>query len=208
MCRINEATIHIRNDINGAVTELHVCPGCAAKKGMVGGVLPATPAAGADAPNPFLMDAPLEIAAHPENLIAQLMKQFPPAGEKKPGSSGLTPAIGASPGAPKKSPLDGLSGEALEAMDHLTKTGRFRSATDYGLLESFLGPMLQEIQAGRQHRGKAPNAAHIPQQTQLRELKQLLANAIATEDYEQAAALRDQIHSLENRGTSAVGGKI
>lgn len=201
-CRTAEATIHIRNDINGAVTEMHVCPACAAKKGMLQN-------AAGDSPNPFIMDVPFEIAAHPENLIAQLLKQFPPISDK-PAGSGITPAVG--PGGIKASPLDGLSGEALEAMDHLTRTGRFRSAEDYGLLESFLGPMLQEIQAGRQHRGKAPAVAHIPQQTHLRELKQLLANAIATEDYEQAAALRDQIHSMENRKQSSskqssVGGK-
>ncbi|HTL53702.1 MAG TPA: UvrB/UvrC motif-containing protein [Planctomycetota bacterium] len=215
-CRTHEATIHIRNDVNGVVTEMHICPDCAAKKGMIvggAGGITQTGAAGStapggssgpapDVPNPFLMDSPLEISAHPENLIAQLMKQFPPG--DKPGGSGIKPAI---PGAPKVSPLDGLSGEALEAMEHLTKTGRFRAAADYTLLESFLGPMLQEIQAGRQHRGKAPSAAHIPQQTHLRDLKKRLANAIATEDYEQAAALRDQIHALESRGTSPVGGK-
>ncbi|MGH7145634.1 MAG: UvrB/UvrC motif-containing protein [Planctomycetota bacterium] len=193
LCRTNEATIHIRNDINGAVTETHLCSSCAAQKGM------SSSTAG---PAPLMMDVPFEIAAHPENLIAQLMKQFP---GPTAGSPGAETAATGSPGA--KPPPAGLTGEALEAMEHLTHTGRFRRAEDYGLLEVFLGPMLQEIQAGRQHRGKAPSAAHIPRQTHLLELKQLLANAIAGEDYEQAAALRDQIHALESRNVSGVGEK-
>jgi protein arginine kinase activator len=54
---------------------------------------------------------------------------------------------------------------------------------------------------GTQHKGKIPHRAARAQefQTKLKDLHSELQTAVKSENYEQAAALRDQIHTIETQ---------
>jgi protein arginine kinase activator len=72
---------------------------------------------------------------------------------------------------------------------------------DYDAFGDKLQPLVQSAQAGAdQHVGKIPRRAGLDQkrQNQILRLRAQLKGAVATEDYEQAAQLRDQIRDLES----------
>jgi protein arginine kinase activator len=72
---------------------------------------------------------------------------------------------------------------------------------DYDAFSKLLEPLLERAQEGAtQHVGKVPTKSGVNQKKQnaVLRLRSSLRAAIATEDYEKAAALRDQIKELEN----------
>ncbi len=72
---------------------------------------------------------------------------------------------------------------------------------DYEAFAPVLGPLLERAQEGAtQHIGKVPHRAGNDQKKQnaILRIRAELKGAIAAEDYERAAALRDQIKELEN----------
>lgn len=72
---------------------------------------------------------------------------------------------------------------------------------DYDAFERALLPVLGRAQEGRtQHVGKVPHRAGSSQKKQnaILRLRSQLKEAVDAEDYEKAAALRDQIKQLEN----------
>jgi protein arginine kinase activator len=71
---------------------------------------------------------------------------------------------------------------------------------DYDAFEKSLAPLLERAHEGaRQHIGKVPHRASDGQKKQnaMLRLRSELKGAVAAEDYERAAALRDQIKELE-----------
>ena len=80
------------------------------------------------------------------------------------------------------------------------KRGVLGCPHDYDAFESALRPLLEHAQEGAsQHTGKVPHRAGSRQKKQnaLLRLRAELKSAIAAENYERAAALRDQIKELE-----------
>lgn len=72
---------------------------------------------------------------------------------------------------------------------------------DYDAFEKSLLPVIERAQGGAtQHVGKVPHKAGSEQKkyNAMLRLRMELKNAIAAEDYEKAAMLRDQIKELEN----------
>jgi len=72
---------------------------------------------------------------------------------------------------------------------------------DYDAFESALVPLLQRAHEGAtQHIGKVPRRAGTDQKKQnsILRLRAELKNAVAAEDYERAASLRDRIKEMEN----------
>jgi protein arginine kinase activator len=72
---------------------------------------------------------------------------------------------------------------------------------DYDAFGDRLQPLIQSAQAGAdQHVGKIPRRAGLDQkrQNQILRLRAELKGAVAAEDYEKAAELRDKIRELEN----------
>jgi protein arginine kinase activator len=70
----------------------------------------------------------------------------------------------------------------------------------YSAFEGQLAPLLERAHEGASHHvGKTPNRAGAGQQKQqaLLRLRKRLSDAVAAEDYEQAAKLRDQVRELE-----------
>ena len=56
---------------------------------------------------------------------------------------------------------------------------------------------IAQLQPGLAHQGRRPQASTAERQAKLTACQGLLAEAIQTEDFESAAALRDQINALE-----------
>ncbi len=78
-------------------------------------------------------------------------------------------------------------------------TGRLGCPHDYEVFRDELMPLLENIHGEPRHSGKVPRRAprNTRQQTTLIQLRNELKRAIAAEDYEAAARLRDRIKGIE-----------
>ena len=78
-------------------------------------------------------------------------------------------------------------------------SGRLGCPLDYEVFRDELMPLLENIHDETRHSGKVPKRAprNSQQQTTMIQLRNDLKRAIAAEDYETAARVRDQIRTLE-----------
>jgi protein arginine kinase activator len=78
-------------------------------------------------------------------------------------------------------------------------SGRLGCPYDYEVFRDELMPLLENIHGETRHSGKVPRRAprNTQQQTTLIQLRNELKRAVAAEDYESAARLRDQIKGIE-----------
>lgn len=81
------------------------------------------------------------------------------------------------------------------------KTGLLGCAQCYQAFREPLEVILKRIHGNTQHTGRVPRQGNssIGAQLQIDQLKRKLAQAVATEEYETAAALRDQIRALQKQ---------
>ena len=79
------------------------------------------------------------------------------------------------------------------------KSGKLGCPGCYEAFREELRPMLQQLHGRAQHAGRQPLRTQQAQQGRSRqeELRREMAEAVLREDFEQAAALRDQLRSLE-----------
>lgn len=79
------------------------------------------------------------------------------------------------------------------------KQGRLGCPNDYKFFAQELEPLLMNIHGETNHVGKTPKhcGKDAEQQTQLIRLRREMKEAVATEDYERASQIRDQIKSIE-----------
>lgn len=125
----------------------------------------------------------------------------------------LTPPTGSSEGLAVGQLAKELAGTGREptADDKLTcpncqisfaefrNTGRLGCPHDYEVFRDELMPLLENIHGETRHAGKSPRRAprNGPQQTTMIRLRNELKRAVAAEDYEAAARIRDEIRKLE-----------
>lgn len=93
--------------------------------------------------------------------------------------------------APPSCPKCGLTYAAFKS------EGRFGCAHDYEAFRSVLEPLLERVHRATNHAGKFPSKARV---AQLDGLREELKAAVALENYEQAARLRDLIRQIEANG--------
>ncbi len=79
-------------------------------------------------------------------------------------------------------------------------SGRLGCPHDYEVFRDELMPLLENIHDETRHSGKVPKRAprNSQQQTTLIQLRNELKRAIAAEDYETAAGVRDKIRTIEH----------
>ncbi|GIW84054.1 MAG: excinuclease Uvr [Gemmataceae bacterium] len=78
----------------------------------------------------------------------------------------------------------------------LKAEGRMGCASDYAVFHDMLEPLLERIHRATEHTGKRPRVAQL--RAEIEQLRQRLQEAVATENYEQAAQLRDRIRQMEH----------
>jgi protein arginine kinase activator len=108
-------------------------------------------------------------------LLKLLMHPFPAAG----------PPVAAEPGAM-------ACEECGLTLAEFKAAGRLGCQHDYEALRDALEPLLERIHRAADHAGKAPRAVRAA------EWKKQMQKAIAAEDYEEAARLRDLIRKAES----------
>lgn len=82
----------------------------------------------------------------------------------------------------------------------LKQTGRLGCAACYSHFEQHLRGLLRRLHGGTQHVGKVvmpPNPEELDRKARVDSLRRSLRRAVDSEDFEHAAALRDQIRQLE-----------
>ncbi|MGE4619568.1 MAG: UvrB/UvrC motif-containing protein [Planctomycetota bacterium] len=80
------------------------------------------------------------------------------------------------------------------------KDGKFGCAHDYTVFRSTLDDLLKKIHDSTQHRGRTPRRfrQQDSHQEELDQLRQQLTSAVNGEQYEKAAAIRDQMRLMGN----------
>ncbi len=110
-----------------------------------------------------------------------------------------TPA-GVTPPAREPSPADRQTCPVCQiTFLEFRNSGRLGCPHDYEVFRDELMPLLENIHEDTRHCGKVPRRAprSSQHQTEMIELRNRLKRAIAAENYEEAARLRDQIKVLE-----------
>ncbi|MCG3176264.1 MAG: Protein-arginine kinase activator protein [Candidatus Omnitrophica bacterium] len=92
------------------------------------------------------------------------------------------------------------------AYEDFKKIGRLGCGDCYNAFRANLAPLLKRIHGAVQHMGKSPTPGLLKEQKSLSKLqddlnaaKQELQKAVKKEEFEEAAALRDKIKSLERK---------
>lgn len=103
---------------------------------------------------------------------------------------------------------DDNCGTCAMSFNEFGKIGRFGCSECYDAFEPRLSEMLRRIHGSDQHTGKVPERTgrFILQKKELKDLRAQLQTAIAREEFEKAAELRDQIYELERRSREDNGG--
>jgi protein arginine kinase activator len=88
--------------------------------------------------------------------------------------------------------------------------GRFGCPECYASFEAQLNQLLRHIHGATRHVGKVPariGERVVSYRQRIGQLKEELARAVESENYERAAQLRDEIRELENTGDAPVQGE-
>jgi len=164
-CREKNAAVFLKLAVNNKVKELHLCPACAAKKGMGFG----------------LESGAFNISDIVGNMSGYFKDFLPP--EKKTlrcGACGLK-------------------------YSEFKESGRLGCPDCYKSFEAQLTELMTRIHGSSQHTGRAyggcpsPKLSKAETARRLKELRGALNDAVAKEDFEGAARLRDAIRGLEER---------
>ncbi len=154
-CKKNEATTHLKQNINGNISEFHLCNECAMEEGF-GEII-----------NPFSFNFSDMLSSVFSNLALE-------------NKVHRCPSCGA-------------------AFADIVEAGKLGCSECYSVFYDELMPTLQRIHGRTQHIGKISLAQgeETLKKNKLKALKQELKEAVASERYEDAAKLRDQIKDIE-----------
>lgn len=84
---------------------------------------------------------------------------------------------------------------------NIRETGRLGCSECYSVFEQELEPILRRIHGNSKHIGKIPSrgGAQVLIQKKIEQLKSKLQQAVANEEYEKAAEIRDSIKEMEKK---------
>lgn len=185
-CGKNEATSYIKTNINGKVTEKHLCSDCFA----------ADPGSESFFKTSFFDSPFFGASGH--------LSAFDPIGQLFGWSK---PAIGVRE--VKRCPVCGSTFEDIR------KSGRLGCSDCYNVFSEELEPTMMKIHGHVQHKAEegsesakaADKTSVVPEtkedqaENELEKLERLKAEAVERQDYEEAAKLRDRINKLREKGS-------
>lgn len=182
ICGKDNATIHIREIRNGEKRSYYICEECAAKNGKS-----------------------FDLAQIVQN-ITQTLSQLQDKPVKEPENK---PAAPSEEGAASEEKKDLLRCPGCGwSMEQVRKVGVLGCPECYDSFRNSLLKVLQNVQRGVEHKGMTP-AGILKEKSSARKKKELarkqeesllqkeLERAVAREEYEQAAILRDKINALK-----------
>lgn len=189
-CGKNEVNVHLRQNINGQVSEYALCSECAEKLG-VGGMFADFGSFGGFGGINLL--GGMDPFAGFESLLGNML----------------------SGGAVKSLPRTQRCGLCGSSFDDIARRGKAGCAECYEQFADRLNPSIERLHNRTRHIGKMPGrpsaagsekvqsdekpaAASAPVET-VDTLRTQLREAVAREDYERAAILRDRIKEMENK---------
>lgn len=174
-CQERPASLHFTKTINGEKTELHLCDKCAQEKGEH-----------------------YMFSQHPDfsigNLLGGLLNQSAPFSSQPAHQY------------PQQKVLK--CENCQTTFQQFVNKGKFGCAHCYEAFQNQLTPILKRLQNGNNvHTGKIPEriGGTLYLKKEITELKTRLQEAIAQEEFESAADIRDQIRSLEKKVLSEGG---
>lgn len=167
-CNKNQAVTHIRQNINGVQSEMHLCENCAAQiTEKIGGEY-----------GKFFSDFGFGI----DSMLGSLF-----------GQDFLTESLLSAP--EEKCEMCGAT------LSSIKKTGNVGCKQCYETFREQLMPLIQRIHGKTTHNGRIPSVAEekISVKNKIDDISKQLKNAIETENFEQAARLRDELKSLREQ---------
>lgn len=175
-CKKRTATVFYNENINGKMRSYSLCGECAAKLKEKGDIQDITSMIGSFA-DPF--------AELHDNLFG--------------GFFGM-PAL-RSVSSEKKCPA------CSSTYSEIAKEGRVGCPECYTVFADELSPTIRSVHGTTSHTGAVPSRHRAKKERaeQLKRLKKEMQDAIAKEDFERAAALRDEIKNLEAQSTRRDG---
>ncbi len=168
-CGKQEANTHYQETINGQTREMHLCSACAQQM-QTHAPFPQTFAGFFGFPSLFGSTASPFLAGITEHEAQNV----------RIGTAQVCPSCGMT----------------LQELQH---TGRVGCSECYQTFAEVLTPYIKRVQGAESHIGSAPQSEAPTQaeQNPLEALRQKLQEAIAQENYEEAARLRDEIRRQE-----------
>lgn len=172
-CKKNEATIHLTNILNGKKTERHLCGDCAGKHNIQNFGVTEFPGfmnmGGSMFDNDFFTNDFFTNAIYPEGVLQRRHEQHCP-------QCGMT-------------------------FDEFNRNGRFGCDECYSAFASEIAPLVKRLQGSLNYEGRVPGRGNGVFRTkhQIKRLRQDLQKAVAEEQFEEAARLRDEIKTLEQQ---------
>ncbi len=206
-CHEREATVFISQTINQETTQTHLCAQCAAEQGQVfnAGPVPLHPFGDfGDFLNEIVQQAQ-QMGEQIANNISKdpsLMGRNAPPPMPSSAQNGMPVMVPVPPAGPAlQCPHCGYQFETFR------QTGRLGCTRCYESFAQVLQPLIAGIHGNLAHvdEGPPPGPPVVPEPTdRLSELKRKLKEAVQHENFEEAAKLRDEIHSLEGnlKGTA------
>jgi protein arginine kinase activator len=172
-CKQHPATVHLTKIFNNQKTELHLCEECARHHDDI----------------PFKLGFTIEQTEQNfsiQKFLVGLLGVLAPGAEQDAEETAAS-AI--------QCPNCGLT------YGQFGQVGRFGCSHCYESFAGQLEPLLRRVQGNSRHTGKVPLRAGetVGYRREIVKLRQELHKSIASEAYERAAELRDQIHALEDR---------
>lgn len=85
--------------------------------------------------------------------------------------------------------------------EEISRSGRAGCAKCYSVFGSLFDPYIQKLHGKAKHVGRIPASAgkDITLKKEINDLREKLAEAVKSEDYEHAAEYRDKLRELENK---------
>lgn len=167
-CKKQEATLHMTSVVNNQKQEQHLCADCASQLQQEGKFSPFSSFASDSWDNHFFHSDFFNNMLYPDSLL-------------RAGHSKRCPGCGIT-------------------YDEFNKTGKFGCDQCYDTFQDEIGRLVDRLQGSSEYKGRIPSHGDeaLKQARALATLKEDLKRAVAEEQFEEAARIRDQIKGLES----------